>query len=153
MRFVDDFPFLYRKIMRIHGSGKALSSQPLETSTGSIYAWISCLGHRSSNPFCLKFSCVITQSYLQKNIHDSQLHKNAWEPGYVQLLRYSGRISSLFPEALKPRVGEHGQAELILQAKTCCTLHICQKRDFCDEFVEALFWGNSHKMGPVTGYK
>ena len=52
---------------------------------------------RSSNPFCLKFSCVITQSYLQKNIHDSQLHKNAWEPGYVQLLRYSGRISSLFP--------------------------------------------------------
>ena len=51
---------------------------------------------RSSKPFCLKFSFVSTQSYLQRFLHDSQLHKNAWEAGYVQLLRYSGKINPLF---------------------------------------------------------
>lgn len=59
-----------------------------------------------------------------------------------------GKDFLIFPEALKPRVGEHGQAELVLQAKTCCTLHMRQNRGLCDEFVGSFVLRKFTQDGP-----
>ena len=100
-------------------------------------------------PFCLKFSFVSTQSYLQRFLHDSQLHKNAWEPGYVQLLRYSGRISSLFPWGFETPCGWTWSSWAHSAGKkpvAHCTY--AKTGDFCDEFVGSFVLRKFTQDGP-----
>lgn len=145
------------EIMRIDGSGspKAEVAQPLEASTGSIYPWITCLGIHQKFQTILSEILICDYSILLAKISSrfsaSQKRMGTWLCTIATLF---GKDFLIIPLRLwNPVWVNMVKLSSFCRQKLVAHCTYAKKGTFVMSLLEALFWANSHKMGPVTSYK